>query len=194
MLEQNPKAYTKLDDLLSIGRKFIEAGLPLPESDIADSVQTKNLLAQHRITYLSINSALSSHDFDTAYSYIATRFSSGASRLPEDFVDDTSWRAAYAAGTYDLPPTTSQSLQTQIQHLSRRMELLSQALMLAPKPDCLSEVLGAWQACESRLEALKSAEATQNFAFDHKASLARSKTSNRISLGRLQRPTWRLWL
>ena len=182
VLEQNPKAYTKLDDLLSIGRNFVEAGLPLPEADISDSVQTKILLATHRITYLSINSALSSNDFDTAYSYIATRFSNEVSRLPEDFVDDTSWRAAYAAGTYDPPSTSFQSLQTQIQHLSRRMELLSQALMLAPKPDSLSEVLAAWQVCESRLEGLKSAEATQNFVFDRKASLASSKTSNRISL------------
>lgn len=172
VLEQNDNAYTKLDDLVGIGREMVEAGLPMPrlQSDGSDALEIKLLEVQHRVTYMAISAALSSNDFDTAYSYITTRFSADQSNLPDGFLDDISWRAAYEAGIYDMPTTKSRSLVSRIQILSHRMELLSEALMLAPKPDSLSEILGVWQRCEEELNALKADETAQARQFDNRAS------------------------
>ncbi|KAK5701310.1 hypothetical protein LTS12_028392, partial [Elasticomyces elasticus] len=99
VLEQNPKGYTKLDDLLSIGRNLVAAGfLPILEDSPAPNDAT--LIAERRITSLAISSALASDDFGTAYSYIFTRLapptlttttSTGTSTTK----DDISWRAVY---------------------------------------------------------------------------------------------------
>jgi hypothetical protein len=170
VLEQNSKAYTKLDDLLSIGRNLVAAGLPTPSkgaSRSADSetLESKTFDAEHRITYLAITSALSSSDFDTAYSYILTRLSPSTGPKSSTFVDDTSWRAAYAAGRH-RPPSSPQTLASRIANLSKRMELLSLALTLAPTPEPLSEILGTWRRCEEEMNSLRSQEAEQEQAWD----------------------------
>ncbi|KAJ5551374.1 hypothetical protein N7461_006072 [Penicillium sp. DV-2018c] len=83
VLEQNPKSYTKLDDLLSIGKNLVLAGLPSQTTTNEASSSTSPhpkptteqalLTSSRRITSLAIVSALSSNDFGTAYSYILTR-------------------------------------------------------------------------------------------------------------------------
>ena len=69
VLEQNPKSYTKLDDLLSIGRNLVAAGVPTQAaSHEAEDEPTNHkpseehalLTAERRITSLAIASALSS--------------------------------------------------------------------------------------------------------------------------------------
>jgi protein transport protein SEC39 len=170
VLEQNSKAYTKLDDLLFIGRNLVAAGLPTPSkgaSRAADSetLESKTFDAEHRITYLAITSALSSNDFDTAYSYILTRLSPSTGPKSSAFVDDSSWRAAYAAGRH-RPPSSPQTLALRIADLSKRMELLSLALTLAPTPEPLSEILGTWRRCEEEMNSLRSQEAEQEQAWD----------------------------
>ena len=170
VLEQNSRAYTKLDDLLFIGRNLVAAGLPTPSkgaSRSADSetLESKTFDAEHRITYLAITSALSSNDFDTAYSYILTRLSPSSGPQSSAFVDDTSWRAAYAAGRH-RPPSSPQTLASRISNLSKRMELLSLALTLAPTPEPLSEILGTWRRCEEEMSSLRSQEAEQEQAWD----------------------------
>lgn len=172
VLEQNSKAYTKLDDLLSIGRGMVAAGLPISSEDdeepnvsTDDSMENKLLEADHRITYDAIISALSSNDFDTAYSYILTRLSpSPQSSSTSATVDDTSWRAAYAAGRHRLPPSTSPS--EKISNLSKRMELLSLALTLVPDPTPLPSMLSTWQSCENELNLLRAREAAEEKAWD----------------------------
>ncbi len=173
VLEQNSKAYTKLDDLLSIGRGFVAAGLPTTSTEedepstptSEDNMESKMFESDHRITYDAIISALSSNDFDTAYSYILTRLS--PSTQPSSISapsDDTSWRAAYAAGRHRLPPSASPSAQ--IDNLSKRMELLSLALMLVPDRSHLPSMLSTWQACENQLNDLRAREAAEEKAWD----------------------------
>ncbi|KAJ6144790.1 hypothetical protein N7470_008685 [Penicillium chermesinum] len=183
VLEQNPKSYTKLDDLLSIGRNLVEAGLcTMPPPTPADahippeklSQADALVTAERRITSLSISSALDSNDFDTAYSYILTRLTSpshltNTSSPSTSIPDDISWRAVYNAGRYrSTSPTASTPLQTQINHLSQRMELLSLALVLVPIPDPLPEILGAWRRCDEELSSLRARELHEEDVWDTK--------------------------
>ncbi|KAJ5629290.1 hypothetical protein N7528_002947 [Penicillium herquei] len=183
VLDQNPKSYTKLDDLISIGRNLVSAGLPTT-TDIStesyDESQLSNndalLTAERRITSLAISSALNSNDFGTAYSYILTRLTpksnTSTSPLPNppSTPDDISWRAVYNAGRYrTTTPNPNTPLTTQINHLSQRMELLSLALVLAPTPDPLPEILGAWRRCDEELSSLRAREQSEEDAWDAKA-------------------------
>ena len=173
VLDQNPNAYTQLDDLLSIGRNLVGAGLPVPiaqsdENAVPTNMESKMSAAEHQITYLAIISALSSNDFDTAYSYILTRLSPSlttATHNSSELVDDTSWRAAYAASRC-RPRSESKLLAWRIANLSKRMELLSLALTLAPTAEPLSEMLGAWRRGEAEMNRLRSQEAEEESAWD----------------------------
>jgi hypothetical protein len=166
VLNQNPKSYTKLDDLLSIGRNFVTAGILSNLSE--DKEQGSIVIAERRIISMAVSSALASDDFGTAYSYILTRLTP-SSLLPSSTSDttsttspveeDISWRAAYNAGRYRSPATSTESdLTSQINNLSQRMELLSLALILAPSADPLPEVLGAWRRCDEEMTILRNRE------------------------------------
>ena len=125
--------------------------------------------AEHRVTYLAIMAALTANDFDTAYAYITTRLHT----LPDqssssEFRDDTSWRAAYAAGRY-RPSTSPRSLNARIDSLAQRMELLSRALMLAPSGEALSGILATWRRYEEELDGLRSQAVEEERAFEAKA-------------------------
>ncbi|KAF7529546.1 hypothetical protein PCG10_007104 [Penicillium crustosum] len=186
VLEQNPKSYTKLDDLLSIGRNLVAAGVPTQAaSHEAEDESTHHkpskehalLTAERRITSLAIASALSSNDFGTAYSYILTRLtppsllSTSSPLLNTTSVpDDITWRAVYNAGRYraTTPTHPPPTLQSQISHLSQRMELLSLALVLVPSPDPLPEILGAWRRCDEELTSLRAREQQEEDLWDRK--------------------------
>ncbi|KAJ5694226.1 hypothetical protein N7536_004638 [Penicillium majusculum] len=186
VLEQNPKSYTKLDDLLSIGRNLVAAGVPTQAaSHEAEDEPTHHkpskehalLTAERRITSLAIASALSSNDFGTAYSYILTRLTppsllSTSSPLlnTTSIPDDITWRAVYNAGRYraTTPTHPPPTLQSQISHLSQRMELLSLALVLVPSPDPLPEILGAWRRCDEELTSLRAREQQEEDLWDRK--------------------------
>ncbi|KAG0158889.1 hypothetical protein PDIDSM_6409 [Penicillium digitatum] len=186
VLEQNAKSYTKLDDLLSIGGNLVAADVPTQAaSHEAEDEPTHHkppkehalLTAERRITSLAIASALSSNDFGTAYSYILTRLTppSLLSASPPllnttPVPDDITWRAVYNAGRYRAtspthPPPT---LQSQISHLSQRMELLSLALVLVPSPDPLPEILGAWRRCDEEITSLRAREQQEQDLWDTK--------------------------
>ncbi|KAJ5678978.1 hypothetical protein N7462_007222 [Penicillium macrosclerotiorum] len=185
VLDQNAKSYTKLDDLLSIGRNLVLAGLPAHSNsnDFDDHTLHKQpseeetlATAERRIISLAISSALTSNDFGTAYSYILTRLTppshlSTSSPLltTPTAADDISWRAVYNAGRYrPTSPNPSATLQSQISHLSQRMELLSLALALTPSPDPLPEILGAWRRCDEELSSLRAREQQEEDAWDTK--------------------------
>ncbi|KAJ5385172.1 hypothetical protein N7517_003083 [Penicillium concentricum] len=186
VLEQNAKSYTKLDDLLSIGRNLVAAGVPTQAaSHEAEDEPTHHklpkeyalLTAERRITSLAIASALSSNDFGTAYSYILTRLtppsllSTSSPLLNTTSVpDDITWRAVYNAGRYraTTPTHPPPTLQSQISHLSQRMELLSLALVLVPSPDPLPEILGAWRRCDEELTSLRAQEQQEEDLWDRK--------------------------
>ena len=185
VLDQNSKSYTKLDDLLSIGRNLVAAGLPTKSSSIDAedqfaheelSEEDARVTAERRITSLAISAALNSNDFDTAYSYILTRLTppstlpiSSPSPNTTSIPDDITWRAVYNAGRYrSATPNTSSPLQSQINHLSQRMELLSLALTLTPTPDPLPEILGAWRRCDEEMTSLRTREQQEEDAWDAK--------------------------
>ncbi|CAI7637165.1 unnamed protein product [Penicillium manginii] len=191
VLDQNSKSYTKLDDLLSIGRNLVFAGLQTSASltESTDRFSTEPfteadalVTSERRITSLAISSALTSNDFGTAYSYILTRLTppsalSTASPLltPPTIPDDITWRAVYNAGRHrPSSPTTSTTLQSQITHLSQRMELLSLALALTPTPDPLPEILGAWRRCDEELSSLRAREQQEEDLWDAKGDNALS--------------------
>ena len=171
VVEQDSRAYTKLDDLLEIGRNLVRAHLP-NRGNIADASEPMELRlmdAEHRVTYLAIMAALAANDFDTAYAYITTRLhttteQSGTAAL----TDDTSWRAAYAAGRY-RPGASPKNLNARIDGLAQRMELLSRALMLAPSGEALAAILATWRRYEEELDSLKAQAVQEERAFEAQA-------------------------
>ncbi|KIV79175.1 hypothetical protein PV11_06752 [Exophiala sideris] len=174
VLEQDTKAYTKLDDLLEIGRNLVRAYLPnrgALEYDL-DPLDLRVSDAEHRITYHAIMAALTANDFDTAYAYITTRLHNTPSQtLSPSSTDDVSWRAAYAAGRY-RPTSSPKNLSSRIDSLAQRMELLSRALMLAPSGEALSGILATWRRYEEEMESLKTQAVEEERSFDSKADAA----------------------
>ena len=157
ILDQNRDSYTHLDDLMEIGQNLILAGLGPDNSDnlngMPDSSETerRKTNVRRQVTRLAIEAALSEDDFDTAYSYVMNRLSprdraSNAFERDSFSYDDISWRGAYAAGRYPLDSGDDEELR----RLEQGMELLSQALLLAP-PSALAEVLSVWQDCEQKV-------------------------------------------
>ncbi|KAL8968813.1 MAG: hypothetical protein Q9197_004669, partial [Variospora fuerteventurae] len=82
ILEQNPRSYTKLDDLIEIGRNLVRAKLGSvrdPSSPVEEGAkigspndnQDQQLHeSSRRIISMASEAALTEGDFDTAYSYI----------------------------------------------------------------------------------------------------------------------------
>lgn len=128
ILDQNPKSFTRIHDLLDIAEDMIKAGLTQPdtkENVISSTVDEEKLIldAKKRVTSMCIDAALSEDDFETAYSYVLNRLnptaqsaqalgSSKAAKSPNPsnsgifaqpppaLIDDWSWRAALQAGSY----------------------------------------------------------------------------------------------
>ena len=177
ILSQNPRSYAHLDNLLEIGQNLVTAGLTdnmqdlLAASNVQRDPQQQALIARRRITRMAIEAALEEDDFDTAYSYVVNRLATEQLRpntsdsLQDSATvqDDISWRAAYAAGRY----LTSNAGNSTLRRLEQRMELLSQALLLAP-PSALSEVLTVWQKCEQQVTALIAKETEEEQKWDEK--------------------------
>ncbi|XPS81182.1 hypothetical protein M3J09_013123 [Ascochyta lentis] len=141
----------------------------------ATKVEQKKAAAERRVIGMAIDASLEEGDFETAYSYVVNRltpsatpipavstasqrfsFDSNASTKQVDDAEDVAWRAALRAGRYSPPLSSSTSwshataARPDIRRLEQRMELLSQALLLAP-PNHLEEVLNVWQQCEAEM-------------------------------------------
>ena len=160
ILHQNRHSYTKIDDLLEIGSNLVSAGITQSIQDPStkqldqENVDQEHVMVSRRITAMAIESALDEGDFDTAYSYVVNRlpppdisYSSKSKASADSLIaDDISWQAAYQAGKH---PTKSNG-PSALRRLEQRMELLSQALLLAP-PSALSEILLVWRQCEEKM-------------------------------------------
>lgn len=202
VLDQNPRSYTKLEDLIDIGHNLVSAGLPQQEGNTpiedesAKSLEGKHKDAERRVTFMAIEAALREDDFETAYSYIVNRLTpSGADiEAPRDESksarrharnasknsihsrapdsDDISWRAALLAGRY-RPATSSPPT---LRRLEQRTELLSLALLLAPVA-ALTEILAAWRRCEEEMMSLQLSQQQAEEEFDDLADKRGSSSS-----------------
>ncbi|KAG6321788.1 hypothetical protein E4U22_001307 [Claviceps purpurea] len=188
ILAQNPGAYTRLQEFLEMGINISEAGLPCHSVHLtASSLTTEQLQAhkevsERRITALCIQAALSEEDFETAYSYVASRLSTqagNASSAAQYVMDDWSWRAALQAGQYirterSKKPTHlgTASGNPTIRHLQQRLECLATALRVAPTSE-LQDILQSFRRCEEQLDSAIKEEATNEAAWDAEADAGR---------------------
>ncbi|KAF1843152.1 Sec39-domain-containing protein [Cucurbitaria berberidis CBS 394.84] len=162
----------------------------------AATVERKKAAAERRVIGMAIEAALEEDDFETAYSYVVNRatpptpsptpsstpslssqrFSFGSldSDNQDDDAEDVAWRAALRAGRYSSSLSTSNSWsqagtpRPDLRRLEQRMELLSQALLLAP-PNHLEEVLSVWQQCEAEMTDLLAHETAVEMRFNDAA-------------------------
>ncbi|UKZ83680.1 hypothetical protein TrVFT333_011489 [Trichoderma virens FT-333] len=173
VLEQNPKAYTRLPEFLEMAANMVRAGITQQarsvklESTTGDN--SKELIrAEKFITALCIEAALREDDFETAYSYVVSRLETTASNGTQERSneeDEWSWKAALKAGQYirterTLLPTHLgiASGNPEIRHLEQRIECLATALRVAPTSQ-LQEILKTFRRCEEQLDSAISEEA-----------------------------------
>lgn len=150
----------------------------------ADSavLEKRKAAAERRVIGMTVEAALSEDDFETAYSYVVNRLNpstpspltspaiSASSRqfyfaapMEKEESDDIAWRAALQAGRHRSSLSSSftwgqsTASRSDLRQLEQRMELLSQALLLAP-PRHLEEVLAVWQECEKEMTTLLAEE------------------------------------
>jgi hypothetical protein len=148
-------------------------------------IEKKKAAAERRVIGMTVEAALAEDDFETAYSYVVNRltpstpspaispavstssqrfsFGSFDSHREDDDSENVAWRAALQAGRHNSSPSSSMTwgqntaARPDLRRLEQRMELLSQALLLAP-PRHLEEVLAVWQDCEKEMTSLLAAE------------------------------------
>lgn len=204
VLEQNPKSYTKLDDLIGIGRNLAAAGLTgtLTGGDpILDKTATEQAkaikTAERRVIFMCIEAALTEDDFDTAYSYLINRLAPEPPTIAQPLEkgsndgkaqvldkrrdpaqeDDISWRAAFLAGRYrPRQSSANPALASQIRRLEQRTELLSLALLLAP-PSALGEILNVYRRSEEEMSALLLRQSEEEQSADDRAGNRQSGSS-----------------
>jgi hypothetical protein len=159
----------------------------------ASIIEKKKAAAERRVIGMAIDAALEEGDFETAYSYVVNRltptasaspaistssqrfsFESNASVTHNDDAEDVAWRAALRAGRYKPSLSSSgtwshaKAVRPELRQLEQRMELLSQALLLAP-PSHLEEVLNVWQQCEAEMTELLAQETEAEERFNDAA-------------------------
>ncbi|KAL7922080.1 Sec39 domain-containing protein [Trichoderma austrokoningii] len=175
VLEQNPKAYTRLPEFLEMAANMVRAGITQQARCIKFDSETRDDSkelhhAEKLIIASCIEAALREDDFETAYSYVVSRLETTGSdgkdqaRQKED-QDEWSWKAALKAGQYirterTLLPTHLgiASGNPEIRHLEQRIECLATALRVAPTSQ-LQEILKTFRRCEEQLDSAINEEA-----------------------------------
>lgn len=200
VLEQNPKSYTNIQDLVEVGRNMVVAGLTVRDKSghcsLTPEMEPQEILhTERRITAMCIDAALTEDDFETAYSYVVNRVAA-LGKPPQPLSrkasngslvnkaasasaprDDWSWRAALQAGKYRRTSRTvrpthlgTASGNPDIRHLEQRIECLATALRVAPSAT-LSEILNTYRRTEEELDTAISAEQEQENAWDEAADM-----------------------
>ncbi|KAG9250366.1 Sec39 domain-containing protein [Emericellopsis atlantica] len=172
VLEQNPKAYTRLQEFIDVGENMVTAGFlsnrwshrPPSTPDKQDHALWDS---NKRVVAMCVAAALREDDFETAYSYIASRV------VGSDGGDDRwSWKAALQTGEYVRTPKTqlpthlgTSSANPEVRHLEQRLECLATALRVAPASE-LQAILQSFLGCEQRLDDAIAEEAAKEAAWD----------------------------
>lgn len=195
VLEQNPKSYTRIQDLIDMGRNMVAAGITVRDkaghSAVTPEMEPELMLdAEKRITAMCIDRALTEDDFETAYSYVMNRLATLSKRplapkrqvsnsslvsKPAAAQDDWSWRAALQAGMYRRTSQTvrpthlgTASGNPEIRHLEQRTDCLATALRIAPAPTLL-QILNSYRRTEEELDAAIKADQEREDAWDEAA-------------------------
>jgi hypothetical protein len=198
VLEQNPRSYTKVDDLIAIGQNLVSSGLPVeaPENNLdeldermdgAEALAIKRKDAERRVTFMAIEAALSEDDFETAYSYIVSRLTPSNADITGPNNATTTTKSKHFRNTSTSSITAPNNDDTSwraaflagryrpataspptLRRLEQRTELLSLALLLAPT-SALTDILSAWRRCEEEMTALQLAQAQEEEEFDDRA-------------------------
>lgn len=167
VLEQNPKAYTRLPEFLEMASNMVRAGITQQARAVKFDSETEDnskelVRAEKLIIALCIEAALREDDFETAYSYVVSRLETSG---PKGEQDEWSWKAALKAGQYirterTLLPTHLgiASGNPEIRHLEQRIECLATALRVAPAAQ-LQEILKTFRRCEEQLDSAINEEA-----------------------------------
>ncbi|KAL6920742.1 hypothetical protein ACHAPO_004578 [Fusarium lateritium] len=186
VLEQNPKAYTRLQEFIELGSNMADADLPTqarpgirqPTTTDLNSVRS---MVEKRIVSICVGAALREDDFETAYSYVVSRLGVDETERRKQHIsisDEWSWKAALDAGKYvrterSQKPTHlgTASGNPEIRHLEQRIECLATSLRIAP-PSQLQEVLKTFRRCEEQLDAAVKEEAAREAAWDAAGDLS----------------------
>ena len=180
ILDQNERAYTRVNDFMMMAKRMVEAGL----------IKKDQSTTQKRVISMCIDAALADDDYETAYSFVMTRLSNvaGPSRTNNNItsskpsgltakkapvvLDDWSWKAALQAGKYRRNQNTvnpthfgNASGNVEIRHLQQRMDCLALALRFSPS-SALQEILNAYRRCEEELETKMREEEEEEAAWD----------------------------
>lgn len=200
VLEQNPKSYTNIQDLVEVGRNMVVAGLTVRDKSghcsLTPELEPQEILhTERRITAMCIDAALTEDDFETAYSYVVNRVAA-LGKPPQPLSrkasngslvnkaasaqgprDDWSWRAALQAGKYRRTSRTvrpthlgTASGNPDIRHLEQRIECMATALRVAPSAT-LPEILNTYRRTEEELDTAIKAEQEQESAWDEAADM-----------------------
>ncbi|KAF5019740.1 hypothetical protein F66182_8245 [Fusarium sp. NRRL 66182] len=180
VLEQNSKAYTRLQEFVELSNNMVNAGLPAyPRSDkqlsMSNDQDLIRSMVEKRIVAMCVEAALREDDFETAYSYVVSRLGVHERQQMTQYsgiTDEWSWKAALDAGKYvrterSQKPTHlgTASGNPEIRHLEQRIECLATSLRVAP-PSQLQEVLKTFRRCEEQLDAAIKEEAAREAAWD----------------------------
>ncbi|KAK4554809.1 hypothetical protein LTR86_007957 [Recurvomyces mirabilis] len=196
VLEQNARSYTKLDDLVEIGKNLVSSGLPQSSANAADSNEVRagdlekiRKEAERRVTFMAVEAALREDDFETAYSYIVNRLTPSGADLTAPSQAEAAKKHARSSSTASsrarrhkqaeddiswraaflagrYRPTTS--TPPTLRRLEQRTELLSLALLLAPTAQ-LTDILAVWRRCEEETTALQKSQQQAEEDFDDRA-------------------------
>jgi hypothetical protein len=199
VLEQNPRSYTKVDDLIAIGQNLVSSGLPVeaPENnnldelderlDGAEALAIKRKDAERRVTFMAIEAALSEDDFETAYSYIVSRLTPSNADITGPVTTTNSTKSKHLRNTSTTSTTAPNNDDTSWRAAFlagryrpataspptlRRLEQRTELLSLAlllAPTSALTDILSAWRRCEEEMTALQLSQAREEEEFDDRA-------------------------
>ncbi|KAF3924149.1 hypothetical protein AA313_de0205512 [Arthrobotrys entomopaga] len=177
VLQSNPKAYLQLDSLVKIALDLVYAVFKPHDNNETEPSAAENAAVKSRITGMCVEAALAEDDFETAFSFVVNKLVPTHRKIKDSSktkggltltTPDTAWKAALQAGRYRSPAMLAESIEgvatTQgIEQVQKRMELLSQALVICP-PEAMMDVLRTWKQCEDELELLLEKEIQEDKA------------------------------
>ncbi|KAK6331151.1 hypothetical protein TWF696_003220 [Orbilia brochopaga] len=168
VLQANTKAYLQLDSLVKVTADLVY-GVGKDDSGDVDVAALKS-----RVTGMCVEAALAEDDFETAFSYVVNKLVPHHQKTRKDNSNangsssktaDTAWQAALQAGRYRSPGMLDDDgggvdTHVALERVQKRMELLSQALVICPA-EAMGDVLRSWRGCEEELEELLAREAAE---------------------------------